>query len=161
MEVNPIGVVICRIGAVFLAVSAVRGLGFVIAPLLNPSGAGLEFWLMLGLMVLAPFVTAFLIWGYAEQISSVPVISAHMPKIESLSPQILVQIGTYLIGVYVLVFGVVSAFESEATAWAQSNMFRDSEITRDTLSPHTIGNRVSYFAQIVIGLALLILGKRR
>jgi hypothetical protein len=70
MSGNPIGIVICRIGAVLLVISAFQGLGFVIMPLINSPQELDSFFAMSALMVLAPLVSAFFLTVYAEQISS-------------------------------------------------------------------------------------------
>ena len=159
MTSSPIGIVICRAGAVLLAVSAFRGLGFMIGPLLSGSGE-LEFFLMFAVMLVAPLASAFVLWHYAEQISAMPLLAPRTATIGDLDADELVGVGTHLIGIYVLVFGVVTLFGTEALAWAQSGMYEDSDSLRETVSPHTFGNRISYAVQIVLGLALLIRGKK-
>ncbi|RLA40714.1 MAG: hypothetical protein DRR42_25540 [Gammaproteobacteria bacterium] len=160
MTGNPIGIVICRVGAILLVVSAVRGLGFVITPLLSPSQELGEFFLMSTLMFLAPLVSAFLLAVYAEQISSTRFDTSRLASGDALGSTELVSIGTYLIGIYLLVFGVISIFNTEAVAYAQSNMFKDNEMIVESMSPHTIGGRISYVVQIALGLTLLVRGKK-
>ncbi len=131
MSGNPIGVVICRVGAILLAVSAAQSLGFVIVPLLNSPPELGNFFLISALMVLAPLVS-----------------------------DELVAIGTYLIGIYVLVFGIVSLSQTEALRFAQSSVFGDYEKVTDGIAAHAIASRVSYAVQIALGLVLIFRGKK-
>ena len=160
MSGNPVGIVICRIGAVLLVVSAFQGLGFVIIPLISEPRELNSFFVMSALMVLAPLVSAFLIAAYAEQISSTRFDASRFARGEGLGPAELVSIGTYLIGLYVLIFGVVHLFQTEAYNFAQSSVFSDNEFIVNSTSAHQIGQRVSYAVQITLGLTLLVRGKR-
>lgn len=160
MSGNPIGIVICRIGAILLVVSSVQSLGFVIMPLLSAPSELDNFFVMSALMVLAPLVSAFLLAAYAEQISSTRFDTSRLASSDSLGSAELISIGTYLIGIYVLVFGVVSLFQTEALNFAQSNMFEDNESIASSMSAHALGNRISFVVQIALGLTLLARGKR-
>jgi hypothetical protein len=160
MSGNPIGIVICRIGAVLLVISAFQGLGFVIMPLINSPQELDSFFAMSALMVLAPLVSAFFLTVYAEQISSTRFDASRYTLSEGIGPAELISIGTYLIGIYVLIFGVVHMFQTEAYSFAQSSVFEDNEHVVKSTSAHQIGNRVSYSVQIVLGFALLIRGKK-
>ena len=162
MTGNPIGIVICRVGAIVLAVSALSSIGFLITPLLSSSDGLDKFLVMFAIMFLAPIASGVLLWKFAEQISSTPFDSPRFAASGTLGSADLVMIGTYLIGIYVLVFGVVGAFSTEAFALAQSTMFEDNETIEtivESMSAHIIGRRVSYSVQIVLGIALLIRGK--
>ena len=159
MTGNPIGIVICRVGAIVLAVSALSSIGFLITPLLSSSDGLDKFLVMFAIMFLAPIASGVLLWKFAEQISSTPFDSPRFAASGTLGSADLVMIGTYLIGIYVLVFGVVGAFSTEAFALAQSMMFEDNETMVESMSAHIIGRRVSYSVQIVLGIALLIRGK--
>lgn len=157
---NPIGFVICRVGAVLVAVSAIGGLGFVIEPMLDGS-IDLGYLLKLALMLLAPFIVAIFLWAYADQISHIPFAAPRSSSIGDFDSEELVRIGTHLIGIYVLSFGVISMFGTESLALAQSSIFKDSETIRESVSARTISSRVSYAAQITLGVALILRGKGR
>lgn len=156
---NPVGFVVCRVGAVLVATSAFNGLGFMIEPLLGGS-ADLRFFLMFVLMTLVPLVAAFLLWAYSDQISHIPFAPQRPTTIGDFSAEELLSIGIHLIGIYILVFGVISMAGTESLALAQSSWFSDNESIRQSVSAHTIGNRISYAVQIGLGYFLLMRGKR-
>ena len=156
---NPVGFVICRVGAVLVATSAFNGLGFMIEPLLGGS-VDLSFLLMFVLMTLVPLVAAFFLWASADKISHIPFAPQRPTNIGDFDTEELASIGIHLIGIYVLVFGVISMAGTESLALAQSSWFKDNDSIRDSLSPHTIGNRISYVVQIGLGYFLLKRGKK-
>ena len=157
---NPIGFVICRVGAVLVAVSAIGGLGLAIEPMLDGS-LDLGYLIRFALMLLAPFIVAILLWSYADQISHIPFAAPRPSIMGDFDPEELVRIGTQLIGIYVLSFGVISMFGTESLALAQSSIFKDSETIRESMSSRTISGRVTYAVQIILGVALILRGKRR
>jgi hypothetical protein len=110
-------------------------------------------------MVLAPLISAFLLAVYAEKISSTRFDVSRFAISDSLGSKELLSIGTFLIGVYVLVFGLVALFQSEALYFSQLILFEDNEHISQTLSARTIGGRITYAVQIILGLFLLIRGK--
>ena len=142
-----------------MATSAFHGLGFMIQPLID-GPANLGFFLMFALMTIVPLVAAFLLWAYADQISHIPFAPQRPSTMGDFDLEELLSVGIQLIGIYVLVYGVISMARTETIALAQSSMFRDSDSLLDTVSAHTIGNRVSYVVQIALGYALLKRGKR-
>ena len=150
---------VCRVGAVLVVTSAFNGLGFMIEPLLSGS-AELGFFLMFALMTVVPLVAAFFLWAYADQISHIPFAPQRPATIGDFEFEELVSVGIHLIGIYVLVFGVISMAYTESLALAQSSRFTDNDSLSDVVSPHTIGNRISYVVQIVLGYILLRRGKR-
>lgn len=131
-----------------------------IAPMLD-GGPDLGFILMFLLMTLAPLVAAALLWAYADQISHIPYAPQHPATISDFDSEELVGIGIHLIGIYVLVFGVISMTSTESLALMQSSLFKERESISVSVSAHTIGNRVSYVVQILLGYFLLKRGKRR
>ncbi len=106
---------------------------------------------MFVLMTLVPLVAAFLLWAYADQISHIPFAPQRPATIGDFDSEELVGIGILLIGIYVLVFGVISMAGTESLALAQSSWFKDNDSVLESVSAHTIGNRVSYVVQIVLG----------
>lgn len=160
MTNNPVGFVICRIGAIFVATSAFTSLGYMMEPLLSGS-ADLGSFLMFALITLGPLVAAFFLWMYADRISYIPFAAPRPATIGDFNSEELIGIGTHLMGIYVLAFGVISMFSTEALTLAQSSWFSDNERIIERMSAHTISRRVSYVVQIVVGIALLIRGKKR
>ena len=150
---------ICRVGAILVAISAIGGLGLAVEAMLDePIHAG--FLIRFALVLLAPLVVAILVWMYADQISHIPFAAPRPSTIGDFDSEELVNIGTHLIGIYIFVFGVISMFSSESLALAYSSMFSDNESLRERMSTHTFSNRVSYVVQIVLGLFLIVRGKR-
>ncbi len=146
-------------GAVLVVTSAFHGLGFMIAPLFGGS-ADLEFFLMFALMTVVPLVAASFLWVYADRISHIPYAPQRPSTVGDFELEELLSVGIQLIGIYVLVFGVISMARTEALALAQSSMVEDYDSLRDNVMAHTIGNRVSYVVQIVLGYVVVKLGKR-
>ncbi len=157
---NPVGFVICRIGAVLVAISAFNSLGFVMEPLLIGS-VELSSFLMIALITLAPLVAAFFLWVYADRISYIPFAAPRPAKMSDFNLEELVGVGMHLIGIYILAFGIISMFGSEALTLAQSLWFADRIEITERMAAHAISRRVSYVVQIVVGLVLVIRGKRR
>lgn len=123
--------------------------------------ADLRYFLVFALLTLAPLVVAFLLWIYADRISYIPFAAPRPATIGDFDSEELVGVGTHLIGIYVLAFGIISMFSTEALTLAQSSWFSDNEKIAETMSAHTISRRVSYVVQIIVGLALLIRGRKR
>ena len=159
MSGNPIGIVICRVGAILLVVSSVKSIGFLIVPLLEAPADLDKFLVMSVLMVLAPLVSALILAVYAEKISSTRFDASRFAISDSLGSMELISIGTFLIGIYVLVFGVVAMFQAESVNFSQQILIQDSERLAERMSAHAIGRRISYTVQIILGLVLLIRGK--
>lgn len=151
---------ICRVGAVLVAVSAFNSLGYVTEPLLSGS-LDLGYLLMFGLITLGPLVAAFFLWVYADRISHIPFAAPRPTTMGDFNLEELVGVGMHLIGIYILAFGIISMFGSEALSLAQSSWFSDHAEMTERMAAHTISRRVSYVVQIVVGLVLLIRGKKR
>ena len=159
MNSNPIGIVICRIGAIWLALSALGNVGNAITTL--STYTELDAFIVMSLIsILATFATAFILWHYAESISSTRFPTPDLATGNRVDSSQLVMIGTHLLGIYILVLGIISLVEIETIAWMQSSMYERSESFRETMSAHLVGGRVSSALQIVLGFALLIRGKR-
>jgi hypothetical protein len=65
-------------------------------------------------------------------------------------------IGITLLGLYVFVYGVVDLFHVEALQMARSNMATVMNLPNEVTDSQAIASRVTYAAQIVLGLCLIL-----
>ncbi len=156
MNINPIGVVLCRIAAIWLAVSGLSGIVPPLIRLIAEREAD-SFLTYLLLMSAAPLVAAILLWAMAESIASTRVASAM--SIESFDTDALLKIGIQLIGIYMAAFGAIGLLQVETVAMLQAGMFDDEEVAK-RLVPTTMGQRISAIARIVLGVILIMVGRR-
>ena len=70
MSPSPIGVVICRVAAIWLAVSGLGGIALMIGTLVIAPGELGSFFAYSVVTALIPLISAFVLWHYAETISS-------------------------------------------------------------------------------------------
>ena len=160
MTPNPIGVVICRVAAIWLAVSALGGIALVISTLVTNPGELDSLFTYSVVTALIPLISAFVFWHYAERISSFRLGSPGMTFDDSLDADVLLSTGIFLLRIWILAIGVINVFQIETVAWVQSALYQDNEIITDGLSPHTIGGRVSNAVQIAIGVGLIAWGRK-
>ena len=142
MRPNPIGVVICRVASIWLAVSGLGGITLMIVDLVTDPVELDSFFAYSVVTALIPLISAFLLWHYAESISTFRFSSTDWGSGDTVDPDALLSIGIVLVGIWMVAFGAVSVFGTEATAWMQSSLFRDNDRISDRLSPHVIGSRV-------------------
>ena len=160
MSPSPIGVVICRVAAIWLAVSGLGGIALMIGTLVIAPGELGSFFAYSVVTALIPLISAFVLWHYAETISSFRFSSTGTTFGESVDKDVLLNTGILLVGIWMLAFGLISVFGTETVGWLQSNLFQDNETISDGLSPHIIGQRVSNAAQIAMGSGLIVWGRR-
>lgn len=160
MTSNPIGIVICRIGAIWAAIVGIGGVGLEIATLLTSPLAADSLSAYSIVMVLIYFVLAFVLWHYAESISSTRFPTADRVTDGPFDSGELVMIGTHLLGIYILVMGVISTFQTETLTWLEYYGDISSESFVDRMSAHAVSLRVSNALQIMLGIALIIRGKK-
>ena len=158
MDATRIGIIACRVGAAVLTVKAISGLGNFM-PLFfdrhaDVSGA------VLGMMALTvvPGLAAILLWVFAEKICQVSLPNEPPTEPQALDGDKFIQIGTALLGLYLLVTGLVSAVTLEIAYSArpvESTVLSSAEQEARLLSW-----RVGYFLKFVFG-AVLFLGRER
>lgn len=160
MVTSILGIVICRVGAVLLFVQGAEGLQFVLPALLEFHGnpAVSLSWLVLATGI--PVGAGLALWFLAERICRARIESARIEISSSLDALDLVGIGTLLIGVYALLFGFVGAVSAEAAIWGQKLQQQDHPRIQGSAAWSYASMRVSYAAQILLGL-LLIAGRQR
>jgi len=160
MASNPIGIVICRIAAIWLSVTGLVGIAPVISALLDTRVQVDSFFVYAIVSVLVPLISAFVLWHYAEGISSTRFGTIDPALGNGAEPRDLLMVGTQLLGIWVLVSGIVAVTQTETVAWMQGRLFEDIEMLDDRLAPHTIGARVSNAVRIVLGLGLIVVGSQ-
>ena len=161
MNNNPIGVVLCRIAAVWLVVTGLGGVGFAISTVLSSVGESYGLVTYSAVIAIAPLVAAFILWHYAENIASTRFGSSGVMPGDAVDTSDLLSIGIHLLGIWTLVFGVINAVQTETVAVMQAGLFSGNERVSGSLSPHTIGARVANGLQILLGTALILIGKKR
>lgn len=163
---SSIGIVVCRIGAVLLFVEALQG-GVTIftnytmypevADKMNPIFVGLA------IMFAAPAIAGVLLWVLAETIAKVGDTASEPRLDKELGRHDLVSIGTYLIGVCAVVFGIVRVLEWESFYLFNPVMSAFSEIEgyKDSSGARLISTRIAYSGQIVLGAIMIWIGRRQ
>ena len=160
MVTSVVGIVICRVGAVLLFVQGVKSLQFVLPALLQFRGDFSPSIYFLLFTTVTPAVGGLALWFFAERICRVNIGSADVEIRSSLNAFDLVGIGTLLIGLYAVFYGVTEALLSEATILTQVAEYKDRPETLGEISAKHISMRVAYVSQIVLG-TLLILGRQQ
>ena len=158
MDATRIGIIACRVGAAVLTVKAISGLGnFIPAFFDGFSNIGAA---TLGLIIVTviPGLSAILLWIYAEKICRVSSRSNGVTEQDPLTNDGLVQIGTALLGLYLLVTGIIAAATTEVTYFAQ--ILNDASQANTNWTSRVLGWRIGYLLEILFG-AVLFFGKER
>jgi hypothetical protein len=71
-----------------------------------------------------------------------------------------VMVGMHLLGIYILVMAVINIFQTETLTWLQYFGDTSSQSFVEMMSDRAISMRVSNVVQVVIGIGLIIRGKR-
>lgn len=159
MRTSVTGVVLCRLAAVLLFFQAVENAGFL---LFQPSIATLSIgglFAVGGLSVISPAVAAVLIWWFAERICRVGGVNRDPdPAAEdgSADESRLIATGTLLIGLYALLFGVITASRMEIGYLVQDTLGQGGGFSPSDESLLRLGNRLSYLFQILAGIVLVV-----
>lgn len=108
----------------------------------------------------APVVAGIVLWKFAERIVDFGRGSHVDEDSVSIASADLISAGTYLIGVYVLVFAFVSAVNTELSSLLKPVLDSGVPDSSDGLDSQAITRRVSYALRIVIGISLMKIGRR-
>ena len=152
--ITPLNVVLCRVGAVILFVQAAENVGVVIPQALVFSGSFNTTMLYMSLLLATPILGGAALWIYGGRL-------AHVRQDASLDTDLaaqnvdLVAVGTFVLGLYVLLLGITSAAYAELMLLSESDHVRNNP----HLSRQYMATRVSYLIQIGIGV-LLVFGRR-
>lgn len=160
MIARQIGIVLCRVGAAFLMVQAIRALGFSLPGLLfGFNDASLQVVVLLVLSVI-PMLAALGLWLFADRISAV-IEPIETPAEGMLLAGVdLVRIGTALIGIYLAASAVSYGLSVEASNLVTPEFGDIEQSFTDAHAAAIVGHRTSYISQLIIGLALLV-GRHR
>ena len=153
MPARSIGVVLVRLFSIYLAITAIQTLSYVLPALIDFSTLGdvrellgsITIWLLLTNQLL-PAICAVWLWRNADWV--VPV--GRHDSNTSLYPEEIMVIGVSLLGLYLLIFGIIFLARVELA-------FTGLE-TLDTRA--RISQRIQYIAEISVSVPLL-LGRKR
>ena len=157
MIANRIGIVICRVGAILLVAQTFQNISYIIGP--SADWGGVRWLLSTGFYMLSPLVAALLLWSFAEHIGKIGAPTQEECTDLHVSASQLVAAGTFLIGIYMLAFGIVSALQIEAQQHWMAGL--TPERLTDTVAAQTMSRRVGYIIQILIGIVLMLYTKRK
>ena len=158
MVTSGVGVVLCRLAAVYFALQAIgfSALLFQQHQLLSESTTNYSE-VAIG-SVLVPLFVSALVWGFAERISSFKGPAAEVQPTEDSDSKRLVVIGTFLIGLCFVLVGVEGAVRREVLYWTLDALNRGASIPEGEVMLQRLPERLSYILQMVLGV-LLIAGK--
>ena len=159
MLTSTLGVVLCRVGAVLLFVQSIKSLQYVL-PALFEYGSLDSSVILVVFSTVIPALAGVGLWVLAERICRVNIASADIEIRSSLEALDLVTIGTLLIGLYAVFYGIVGALTSESMIWTQVSRLRDMPDRFGQISESFLPMRVSNVSQIVLGLVLIV-GRQR
>jgi len=161
LDATRIGIIACRVGAAVLTVKAISGLGNIIPALFFDSPSKLSA-VTIGFMVVTviPGLSAILLWVYAERICQVPSLEGGASDHLSQGSDELIQIGTALLGLYLMVTGLISAASIEIAYLARPETDESTMRSSMDYAARILGWRVAYVLEVVFG-AVLFLGKER
>ena len=153
MPARSTGVVLVRLFSIYLAITAIQTLSYVLPALFNFSVQGdvlqllgsSSIWLLLTNQLL-PAICAVWLWRNADRV--VPDGSPN--SIVSLNAEEIMVIGVSLLGLYLLIFGIISLARVELALTGPETLDARARISQ----------RIQYMAEIAISVPLL-LGRNR
>lgn len=157
-----IGVVICRVGAVLLLAQAIQAGAYTLNAF-EQSGLGISTFLTSASMVLAgPILGALGLWFFAQRICSFGAShtnGAQSTEAPDFEKSDLVSAGTYLLGVYVLVYAIVDVVQIAAMSMYPRLHADTAAVVDDVSNSHDFARHVGNGAQMLLGIALIIVGR--
>ncbi len=160
MLARQIGIVLCRVGAAILVVQAIRSLGYSLPGIIFAYGNVDSEILGLILLGFVPGLAAIGLWVFADRICNIQIASERDEAPSSLNGVDIIRVGTILIGVYVVIAGATSGVNTEVINLMRPDLGGEYQSMIEEQVARTIGDRASYIAQILLGVAL-ILGRDR
>ena len=158
MIARNIGIVICRVGAVFLFMQGLQGIGYLIYPISDLFENWTGFLAGTVLLTGGPVVAGIALWVFADRICDFGQSLHEENPSQTIAAADLISSGTYLIGIYVLVFAFVSAVQTELSFLLAPALDSGASESSDGLDAQGITRRVSYALRIVIGMVLIRVG---
>lgn len=159
MATSSVGVVLCRLAAILLFVRAAVGVGHSVQLFAESHS---PVWSILVISILIAAVPAAIgagIWVYAESISRLSPNATEAELSDKIQPTDLVIVGTVLIGLYAVIFGIVDGFATEVSFWSHDIRTRTFEMPSQYDTAQRVSARIPYIVQVVLGL-LLIIGRK-
>ena len=158
-----IGIVICRVGAVLLFVQAIQGLVYSFETI-EASGLGVaDLIKTITLISAGPILGGLALWFLAEKICSFGAASLGSSVSEDglhLERTDVVAAGIYVLGIYVITFAIVDAVQQAALS-LYPRLYADlAGLVEDVPNPHGFSRQVGNVAQIILGIVLIIFGRR-
>jgi len=155
MNASEIGSTLCRIVGVFLFVRAAQAISWISLKTFIITGDLSDFAVGLLITVVPPLVGGSLLWKYSDRIARIGD-KFEAPKIStSLTRDDLLEAGIFLVGLYAVLFGLVTAIDIELIDWmtrsageSQSSFYDESLIRNWT-------KRAGYLLQIILGGGLI------
>lgn len=151
MSGHNLGIVLARLFAIYLAITALQSLYFSVPSMFQGMMKvsdwilSIQFWLS-AIAVLLPAACAFLIWRYAETFVPEQAVTEE----PSVSAAQLMLVGVSLLGLYFFVWGLISLVRVESSLAASEHF--DSSIKW--------AQRVPYLTQMFVATPML-LGRKR
>lgn len=156
MTVSGSGIVLCRLAAVFLFVRGVEHIGYALPMAVSPATSTWQALVSGTFAVAAPVVAAVLVWRLAPTIGSFGGDNSDPALASTSSDAKLIVIGTFLVGLYALLFGIVNAVSVEVGLWAQDALNETTRFPTDSAWLRSLPSRVPYLIQIVLGIILML-----
>ena len=156
MAVSGTGIVLCRLAAVFLLVRGIEQLGFALSVASSPTTDSWQASFSGIIAVVAPIIAAALIWRLAPRICTFGGQDFDPTLKNNGGEKKLIAIGTFLVGLYALLFGLTNAVSVEVGFWAQEAVNRNTRFPTDTAWIQSLSSRAPYAAQIILGVGLML-----
>lgn len=153
MIARQIGIVLCRVGAAVLTVQAIRSLGYSIPGVVFGEGERYAEYLALVLLSVTPGLAAIGLWTFAGRISTLPGHESAMESHDIPTGLDIARIGTALIGLCFVVVGITTGASVEIIDLLQPELGPEYQRLAAELAAKTMGARLSYLLQILLGLA--------
>lgn len=156
MAVSGSGIVLCRLAAVFLLVRGIQQLGLTLPVASSPLTLSWQATFPSIFVAAVPIVTALVVWRLAPIICAINGENSD-PAIDGTDRATeLIAVGTFLVGLYALLFGLTSAVSVEISLWAQNVVNENTPVARDTAWLDSIRSRAPYATQIALGVGLML-----
>lgn len=155
MTTNQVGILLCRIAALFLVVQAIENVAFGMSFAITTGQEYLNLVAVL-MMMAPPLIAAAVIWFMAARLSGFDTTAGEEAAPPARDFALLVNAGILLIGLYALLFGIIDLVRVEAGFWAQE-YYRPEDIpltSQELISRWPA--RASYALKIVFGFLLVV-----
>ena len=155
-----VGIAICRVGAVFLIVQTIRAIAVTLETFQASALAVPDFFSAAALITVGPAIGAVFLWVFAGRIASIGT-AADEPEVEPRVDQAdVIAAGTYLVGIYIAVVAFVDAVQLVALS-TYPRLYPETAGLVDSIpNPHGFARQVGNAVQIILGIVLIVVGRR-